>query len=627
MKESSAARTSTGLGRWGARLGALVLLVVHGWLTLQLFGPIEETPLLSGAPVIAGRHALHLLHGRLGARAWREHTAVTTYDPTFHAGYPKTPWFDADSKPAELFLLLAHGRAADATAYKVGLAVSLFLLPLAGYTAAALLGLSHGVRCLALGLQMLLIWSDLGLDRLWVGDLAWMLGCAALVLALGFTTRVFTQPALRSWLGAAASLWLVIFLQPLFLLLLLPALLAFYLRVGWQRSWLWQVGLITLLALAVGGNGPWLLAMVRDWWVLAESPASTRTVTPPTWFDLWADVLRGGWLLGSLLLAIAAWGLHRLRRCLPTGGTRSWLVVLIEALVLAGAGPLLEGWFQIEALRGLYLALGVATLPAAVGLRQAVGWLGGRQVGLWGQAGRGLLATMLLAILLLVLPGADFLSVKRSWTRLPLGLPAEAQALVEHLRLATAPTARLLWEDDPATEAWSPLLPTLTERHFVGGLCRRRPIEHLHMVLGEGLLAGRPVFAWSNAELDRLVQTLNIGWLVVHSSSVLGRCAQWPLVKEVLPLPAGRKLVVLNRPHSYVLQGQARVTEFHGRRLTLVDLEPQDGVIVLSLHAHPLLRSTTNRVTLQRAAQLDDPVPLVRLHLPGPMSRLTIEWE
>ena len=82
-------------------LGLLALLAWHLWRTLGLFGP--ESPLdrlLDDRPLIAGRHPLHLYHGYLGARSLRERGALSCYDPAFHAGYPKTPVFDAGSRPA-----------------------------------------------------------------------------------------------------------------------------------------------------------------------------------------------------------------------------------------------------------------------------------------------------------------------------------------------------------------------------------------------------------------------------------------------------------------------------------------------------------------------------------------------
>src|SRR5262249_24760157 len=77
-------------------LGGLFLW--QAWMTLTLFGP--ERPwerLFNDAPILSGRHPLHLYHGYLGASSLRERGTVCCYDPAFQAGYPKTPVFDSGS--------------------------------------------------------------------------------------------------------------------------------------------------------------------------------------------------------------------------------------------------------------------------------------------------------------------------------------------------------------------------------------------------------------------------------------------------------------------------------------------------------------------------------------------------
>src|ERR1700722_5361021 len=111
-------------------LSLLGLLVWHTWLTLNLFGPgppLER--LLDDRPILSGRHALHLYHGFLGARALHERGSPACFDPSFHAGYPKTPVFDGGSRPAELALYLVGG-SFDPAAYKIGIALVCILAPL-----------------------------------------------------------------------------------------------------------------------------------------------------------------------------------------------------------------------------------------------------------------------------------------------------------------------------------------------------------------------------------------------------------------------------------------------------------------------------------------------------------------
>src|SRR5262245_46179232 len=90
-------------GSW-AIFGAL--LVLQGYLALQLFGPADAwSALTDDAPITDGRHPLHYYHATLSAKAWERSHAVVCYDPLFQAGYPKTPVFDGGGRPVELAAL------------------------------------------------------------------------------------------------------------------------------------------------------------------------------------------------------------------------------------------------------------------------------------------------------------------------------------------------------------------------------------------------------------------------------------------------------------------------------------------------------------------------------------------
>jgi hypothetical protein len=78
---------------------------------------------------------------------------------------------------------------------------------------------------------------------------------------------------------------------------------------------------------------------------------------------------------------------------------------------------------------------------------------------------------------------------------------------------------------------------------------------------------------------------------------------------------------------SFVLKGQARLVEADPRRITLTDVVPEDGKVVLSLHYDAGLRVTPGRVQVVRDPDARDPIPFVRLLLPGPVARLTLTWE
>ena len=83
-----------------------------------------------------------------------------------------------------------------------------------------------------------------------------------------------------------------------------------------------------------------------------------------------------------------------------------------------------------------------------------------------------------------------------------VGLGEERLAQAELLRQQTTNEARILWEDldEDATspQRWTPLLPLLTGRSFLGGLDPEANIEHgVKTSFTYGVLAGRPVREWS----------------------------------------------------------------------------------------------------------------------------------
>src|SRR5581483_10075426 len=86
-------------------LGVLALLfVVHGVQAIRLF-PTPRALLDNDHPVLIVDHAIHLYHGALGSRFFREHAITWGYDPFFMAGYPETPVWDSSSNPSILFQL------------------------------------------------------------------------------------------------------------------------------------------------------------------------------------------------------------------------------------------------------------------------------------------------------------------------------------------------------------------------------------------------------------------------------------------------------------------------------------------------------------------------------------------
>src|SRR5262249_11190877 len=153
------------------------------------------------------------------------------FDPSFQAGYPKTPIFDSGSRPAELFLTLVGGAYRPA-AYKVGLAVLCALAPFLLGIAARGAGLQRGTTCLAVVLGLLVWWSAACQALLVAGDLDLLLVGLAAVAQAGLLIGFDRAPGLRCWLGLLLIGWLGWFAQPLLFALGLPLFLVYYFRVG-----------------------------------------------------------------------------------------------------------------------------------------------------------------------------------------------------------------------------------------------------------------------------------------------------------------------------------------------------------------------------------------------------------
>jgi hypothetical protein len=210
---------------------------------------------------------------------------------------------------------------------------------------------------------------------------------------------------------------------------------------------------------------------------------------------------------------------------------------------------------------------------------------------------------------------------------LPLGLPDKVQQTVDALQKATTSKARLLFEETQATDAWTPLFPFVLERPSVGGLGADARIEHGVARMREGKLAGRSIEEWSDTELADYCRRYNVGWVVCHTKASQARFKKWSVTADSTVLPDGSTLFTLRRPQSYVLQGKGSLEKIEPDAITLTDLAPVEGTIVLSFHFHPGIRPSADRVRVEKEPQVHDGIPYIRLRLTEPLARLTLRWD
>ncbi len=618
---------------WKRRTAAAVLLALaawHGWMSLTLFG--TDRPwlrLLDDQPILSGRHPLHLYHGYLGARCLLERGTDCCYDPAFQAGYPKTPVFDGGSRPAECFLAVAGGRYRPA-AYKLGLALCCLAVPLLLIAAARGVGLDRGGVCLATAFGLVVWWGEPCQAGLTAGDLDLLLAGLAAVLHVGLMIGFHRAPGLGTWVGLLASGLLGWFAHPLLFGLVVPLDLVCYLSIGARHRLAWHVALLGALAGGLAGNAFWLLDWCSYWWIRAPRTLSVPLVPPSSWQTFWSATLWGGHFdrgLAIALVGLAIVGIAILNQSGSRAAARMLGLGAAAFLALAVASLSSQTMTRDGASRLLVPALWFAAVPAGHALSRA-----------WQYLGHGLAyprrAAVLGSGLLLAAGLGSELSLSpllARWSRsapLEIGLEAEQQTFVEAIRSRTTPEARILWEDLTGSDSrWPSLLPFLTERSYLGGLDPEGTIEYAYPSLVDGLLAHRPIAEWSDAELETFCRRYNVGWAVCRSLASRARFRAWKGAAHTVELADGHGCLFTLGPRSFVLKGQARLLRADWQRIALADVLPEDGEVILSLHYQSGLRVSPGRVQIERDPDPYDPIPLIRLRLPGPAALVTLTWE
>jgi hypothetical protein len=421
---------------------------------------------------------------------------------------------------------------------------------------------------------------------------------------------------------------LLCFIQPLILITLSPAFLLYYFGGGQRHRLIWHFGLAWALVIGIGSNWLWLKAASRFWWIQTETPI--ESVTTPTSLQSFLDMVLASPLFHDALhrglaLTILGAGVLGLLVLKQTLAPRTIGAAMVGHLVLALFGSGWEPLQRIEPARFVFTSLLLGTIPAVQALMsafQVMSRLTGSTL-----RGGGICCVLLLSAGVALNEPLQQLGERCiRMEALPLGLSAETQKSVEALRGQTTPQARILWEETDETDQWSPLLPSLTDSSYVGGLGSAALIEHAVVRLRYGHLAGRPIAEWSDTDLTGFCRRYNIGWIVTRTAPSTTRFAAFAGANTSTSLPDGATLHTLQRQHSFFMLGQGRVLQCDNRTLALADVSPVDGHVVLSFHYHPGIQTSTDRVRVEKEPQLDDSIPFIRLRVPGPMSRLTLYW-
>jgi hypothetical protein len=611
----------------------LLLLAGQAWLTLGLFGPEHATaPIRDDRPVVSGRHPLHLYHGYLGARALVSRGGLSCYDPAFFAGYPKTPVFDAGSRPAEVVLALVGGAYRPA-AYKIGLTLLCAAAPWLVMAGARGAGLSRVAALVAGGLTVLVWWSQPCRDVLEAGDVNLLLAGVLAVLQAGYLLRYHRHPGPGSLVGAALTGFLAWLVHPLIPALLLVPFLVYYLSTGARHPLVWHILLLASLLTAIAANAFWLSDWIDYLWIRVPLRSEGPQLVHRTFRTVWDSCLWGApadRALTCLLAGAAVAGIVRANQTCCRATARLFGLASFGFLGLSITGIAWEEIGRFGTAQLLVPGLLLATVPAAFGIAGVFG-----VVRRWTGPG-GVCLVAIAAVACVVAFAPAYLEVWRQRLRGPeplqIGLDDDRQTVCQALQQHTTTDARILWEDVQGTRAgsrWSALLPLLTGRTFIGGLDRDAGIEHAATALNDEGLVSRPLESWTDAELRDYCRRYNVGWVVCWSDRARQRFGAWTDAESVCDLRDGvpGTLFRVRREPSFTLSGSARLLGADASGIILGDVTPRDGSVVLSLHYQTGLTAAPARVTVEPEIDPQDSIPFVRLRLDEPVARVTLTWE
>jgi hypothetical protein len=619
---------------WAWLIGVTALLAWHGWLTLALFGERPLDNLMDDQPIVSGMHPQHLYIGSLGAWSIANHGRAAVYDHRFQALWPKTPIFNG-GRVAELLLLIGGGSYQPA-AYKIGFAVLCLLVPCFLLIACKAINLGHATSLLATMLGLLIWWGPHGRSAILTGDFELYLAALAALAHVGLLVAYHRTGSVTAWFGLLITGGMGWFLQPLFFPIALPVLLVYYLSVGVKHEFLaWHVAFWSAEILAVLINLPWLIDWLDSWWLRTPLPLATDLLEHRTIGTIWNAPLWGGStsrLLAIVLALSGAVGVIVLNQTKQKPAARMLGLASTGALVLALLGISWEPLGAVGTAALLAPSLWFACIPAA----HAWIWTVKK---LWrvGKAGRLVLVGLSIGAatgftMLMETPPA-LLDRCRPGEPLEIGLGPKRQAIVEKIKQYTSDDARILWEDyNRARKAsrWPALLPILTNRSYIGGLDPDGVIEHSSIsLINESLIDIGPVATAPDEELMEYCRRYNIRWIVAWSPTVIERLEKWKDAEKRTPLvdeEAGWLFEVKRTPN-FALKGQADLLAADGQSITLANVVPHNGEVVISLHYHTGMRASPGRVQIERATSGDDPIGFVRLRLAVPAARVTLTWE
>jgi hypothetical protein len=449
--------------------------------------------------------------------------------------------------------------------------------------------------------------------------------------------------------------------------------MAFLVTVARKHGWRWHLAIFGAALIAVVTNLFWLIPLWKfrgirsgsGFFMTADSAwFLVDYFLAPTTEARTALVLL---VLGVMGLVIWWFGGRRV----PVAAIGGSIVAL---LLLTGFGSLWEPTKTLEPLRFRIAVLFLLALPAASTVAGVSGWIA-RRVG--GRARGPLVVILAWGVLLGSWARFEPNYFKISWYHLsenrPLvvGFKPEMRMLADWLRANTDLSGRILFEDqlrllesaDPESTHWTPLLPEMLgsdKRMFIGGIYQTAFIKHhKQAAFGDFQLGDRPIDEWSSSQFKKYADTYNVGWVVCWSPLSrfwFDRCEmaqrvatiprystfprpvsqnshEWEVMTRRAGIAVAEKYMVegefnyaiyrLQRPRSYFLKGKGKIVDVEPDRIELADVEPEDGVVVLSLHWLDTWKADPPLI-LKPEPMAPDPVDFVRIEMNGPARQIIL---
>lgn len=607
----------------------------------------------SGHQLLSGTHALHQYHAWMGAKGILEKGNPSVYDPVFHAGYIKTPLFDSQSFAVEWIgaiksIVIDEGNPPSpeeiANLYACFVGLISITMPVCAGLGCRLAGFGR-VESLVSAVAISAVMSTpIGVRAMADGELGQVLAPGWFILFIGSLIAFHRGATFQGGLCAFSSYGLLWSTSVATAVLATGMVLYFYLRAGLRHKSLWHFSLIACLALAIVANLGLFLAWKDHWWIQATLVDESAFGPGNAFFRVLEDSRWGGKSGLAAAGVIVASGLVGSQWLVWTGRR-------LSGRMIATAIALLLLLFTLGKSAHILAPLDTVANPAAIMLVSCMGTgsmfaVGGFPRNKWigpeyfrNIPGR-LLPAFLVMISLATLSIGDnnfLLSVCSNWlggSDHLVSRPPFSKTLCDKLLEYPDHQGRILWEDIPGDvgNGWAVLLPSSTQKPMIGGLSPVAHIEHMQASLRDGRLAGRSVLDWTDSELGAFIKAYRISFVVARNSDSIGRWSRFAdseIILKDLNLQNGQGWVVfkLAEQPGIAVVGQARIVHLGSDKITLADVFPENGSVVLSLHYQRGMKVRPGRARIERELDSHDPIPLIRLRLDEPVSRLELEWE